>query len=542
MNERFYTRDSPRDPLEKPLHHGKNLKSENGETHYYRKKLRHGKANTELSKTEVKEIKRQKTLGRKMIQAEAIYRASSEFENLSGNQDIDVSKESIQTGVDCSKEFASKLSQNLYQSKTHERKKIKDPLKDDRHNLMKKEIQSYAREKQAKKLANGAGRIGEKVQESSENFFKKVTEELGKFASRHPLLSLILLIFFMVIIILSYFYTTIGAIGSGVENISIITSFTAKDRDIVSVDEDYIDIEKELQKQIRNIERDYPDYDEYRYDLDEINHNPFELAALLTVLFEDYTRAEVKDMLQTIFSHQYELILEEEIEIRTKIVTKEKWELKDDGTGYELVTYEEEEEYEYFILNVSLNNYGIEKAVKSLHLTTDQLNRYEVLLETKGNKEYLFGDNIYAHKTKSEYQDYQVPSEFLTNEEFANLLKEAEKYLGYEYVWGGSNPTEGFDCSGFVSYVINHCNNGWDLGRQTANGLRNVTERVNQKEVSPGDLIFFKGTYATKGASHVAIVVDPDKKIMLHCGNPIQYASYDTSYWNSHFYGYGRIQ
>ena len=168
--------------------------------------------------------------------------------------------------------------------------------------------------------------------------------------------------------------------------------------------------------------------------------------------------------------------------------------------------------------------------------------RYDVVLSMKGNKPDIFGDNIYSlDGITEEYEDYDVPAEYLTSEQFANMLNEGEKYLGYPYVWGGSNPSESFDCSGFVSYVINHCGNGWNVGRQTANGLKNATARVKPSDVQAGDLIFFKGTYSTSGASHVGIVVDPVNKIMLHCGSPIQYASYDTSYWRAHFYCYGRI-
>ena len=198
--------------------------------------------------------------------------------------------------------------------------------------------------------------------------------------------------------------------------------------------------------------------------------------------------------------------------------------------------------YDYYILNVTLTNHTLNEVVNMLDLTEDQLQRYEILLATFGNKKYLFDEDIYSVPGTDDYEDYDVPGEYLTDEEFARMLKEAEKYLGMTYVWGGSSPSTGFDCSGFVSWVINHCGNGWDVGRQTANGLKNSTARVSEANVKAGDLIFFKGTYATDGASHVGIVVDPVNKIMIHCGNPISYASYDTNYWRSHFYCYGRIR
>jgi cell wall-associated NlpC family hydrolase len=160
----------------------------------------------------------------------------------------------------------------------------------------------------------------------------------------------------------------------------------------------------------------------------------------------------------------------------------------------------------------------------------------------RGNKPHLFGDNPYANPvTASEYESYAVPGEYLTDVQFGNMLHEAEKYLGYPYVWGGSNPSTSFDCSGFVSYVINNCGNGWNYGRLTAEGWKNATARVPEGDVQPGDLIFFQGTYHTSGASHVGIVVDPVNKIMIHCGNPIQYTSYDSNYWRQHFYCFGRL-
>ena len=272
-------------------------------------------------------------------------------------------------------------------------------------------------------------------------------------------------------------------------------------------------------------------YDEYRYDLDEINHNPYELAAYLTVKFEDYTRDEVQATLQWLFEQQYELTLTEVVEIRTRTTSS-----TDPETGE---TTTEEEDYEYYILNVKLRNKGLNSVISNSGLSEDDMERYRILLQTRGNRPDIFGNDIYA-TPGGEYTDYDIPGEALTDTRFANMIREAEKYLGYPYVWGGSSPSTSFDCSGFVSYVINHCGNGWSVGRLTANGLMGVCDIIPKSSAKPGDLIFFQGTYDTSGASHVGIYVG--NGMMIHCGNPISYASIESNYWQQHFYCFGRIR
>ena len=306
----------------------------------------------------------------------------------------------------------------------------------------------------------------------------------------------------------------------------------------------WVDCDK---KDVASVEQSLNTLISNTYSLSEISHNPFELAALLTVLYENYTPSEVQSKLQTIFDYQYTLTLTEVVETRTR--TETRWHYvthyrDEERTGYRLVnghlesytytvsvpyeeyeSYEVEVEYEYKILNTTLTNNGISAAVSALNLTQDQMERYTLLLETRGNKPDIFGDNVYANPGVSEeYERYAVPGEYLTDQQFSNMHREAEKYLGYPYVWGGSSPSTSFDCSGFVSYVINNCGNGWNYGRLTANGWKNATARVAASDVKPGDLVFFQGTYNTTGASHVGIVVDPVNKIMIHCGNPIQYS------------------
>ena len=413
-------------------------------------------------------------------------------------------------------------------------------------NLMKKEIQKQAFRERARETANASGGFMKRFVDKAEDMAGRLAEAVAEFIEEHPLGFLIAGAVLIIVLVISGSLSSCSLMAGGGGNSILATSFTAQDADIVAVEGDYVSLETELQNTVNRIETDHPGYDEYQYDLSEIAHNPFELAALLTVLYEDYTESEVQSMLQTIKDYQYTLTLTQVVETRTR--TEERTGTRtihhaDGTTTTEEYTYEVEVEYDYYILKTKLTNNGIQAAVNALGLTEEQLQRYAVILEMRGNKPDIFGDNPYANPgVSAEYQDYDVPAEYLTDQQFANMLNEAERYLGYPYVWGGSSPSTSFDCSGFVSYVINNCGNGWNYGRLTANGWKNATARVNASDVKPGDLIFFQGTYDTSGASHVGIVVDPANNIMIHCGNPIQYASYDSNYWRQHFYCYGRIR
>lgn len=370
---------------------------------------------------------------------------------------------------------------------------------------------------------------------------KSLTEKAMEFIKEHPKGILIVLILgFLILFISSTFSSCSVFLGGG--QVVVGTSYTAEETDIKGVDADYTALETALRNQIDNIESTHSGYDEYRYNLAEIGHNPYELASYLTVLFEDYTRAEVQSTLQAIFNAQYTLTLEEEVEVRTRTETRTGTTTSTDPETGETTTeeyeYEVEVEYNYYILNVTLTNKGIGAVVRSSGLDDDTLERYDVLMGTRGNRDDLFGDVSFA--VPGEYTDYDIPGEALTDARFANMIREAEKYLGYPYVWGGSSPSTSFDCSGFVSWVINHCGNGWNVGRLTANGLMGVCDIIPASAAKPGDLIFFQGTYDTSGASHVGIYVGGG--MMIHCGNPISYASIETSYWQQHFYCYGRIR
>ena len=379
---------------------------------------------------------------------------------------------------------------------------------------------------------------------------KTITEKATEFATTHSKAILFVLAGGLLFMIIASMFSSCTAMFQGGTQVLLGTSYTAEDEDIIGTDDDYKALEAALRSKINNIERTHSGYDEYRYDLDEINHNPYELAAYLTVKFEDYTREEVQSTLEWLFEQQYELTLTEEVEIRTRTETRTETE-----TGTRLVwdsdlgEYVEEEyeyeveveyevEYEYYILNVKLENKGLNRVIGSSGMSEDEMERYAVLLQTNGNRPDIFGDDIYA--VTGEYTDYDIPGEALTDTRFANMIREAEKYLGYPYVWGGSSPSTSFDCSGFVSWVINNCGNGWSVGRLTANGLMGVCDIIPRSSAKPGDLIFFQGTYDTSGASHVGIYVG--NGMMIHCGNPISYASIETSYWQQHFYCFGRIR
>ena len=348
----------------------------------------------------------------------------------------------------------------------------------------------------------------------------------------------------LLVLVIAGSVSSCSVLINGGGNVVLGTSYTAEDEDLKGVETDYTKLEDKLRKQIDRIETDHLGYDEYRYNLAEIGHNPYELASLLTVEFENYTRSQVQARLQSIFEAQYELKLEEKVEIRTRKETRVGYRYNPiTGTGH-TYTYQVTVQYEYKILNVTLLNRGVDYVARNSGLTDDQLQRYEVTLECRGNRDDLFAGIAFATPdgagSSGEYQDYDIPGEALTDEKFRKMITEAEKYLGYPYVWGGSSPSTSFDCSGFVSWVINHCGNGWNVGRQTANGLMGKCDIIPKSEAKPGDLIFFQKTYNTSGASHVGIYVG--NGMMIHCGSPISYASIETTYWRQHYYCMGRIR
>ena len=377
--------------------------------------------------------------------------------------------------------------------------------------------------------ASGAAKGGKKTAEGT----KSVVDKGIEFVKEHPKAILIAGVLGLLIMLIAGMFSSCTAMFAGSGNAVLGTSYTAEDADITGTDADYSALEAALNDQISNIESTNPGYDEYRYDLAEIGHNPYELASYLTVLFEDYTRAEVQSTLQSLFAQQYTLTLTPEVEVRYRTETR---------TDSEGNDYDVEVPYNYHILNVKLTNKGLGAVIQASGLTTEQADRYDVLMTTSGNRSELFGEDVYG-VSGGEYTDYDIPGEALTDERFRRMITEAEKYLGYPYVWGGSSPSTSFDCSGFVSWVINHSGNGWSVGRLGAKGLKGICDIIPPDQARPGDLIFFHHTYDApdpSDATHVGIYVGDG--MMIHCGNPISYASTESNYWKDHFLCFGRIR
>ena len=321
------------------------------------------------------------------------------------------------------------------------------------------------------------------------------------------------------------------------------TTYPVEDSDMMAAEAQYCALEAELQDYLDNYERTH-DYDEYHYDLDDIEHDPYVLLSAITALHGgEWTIDEVGGIIQMLFEKQY--ILTETVETETRYRTETRTgttSYTDPDTG-ETVTEEYEYEvqvpYTYYICTVELENFNLSH-VPVYIMSHDQLSMYATYMSTLGNRPDLFPDSSYVNAYyNTEYEVYEIPPEALADPQFAAMIEEAEKYLGYPYVWGGSSPSTSFDCSGFVSYVLNNCGVGWDVGRLGASGLLGICTRVSSANVQPGDLIFFEGTYDTTGASHVGIYVG--NNMMIHCGDPIQYARIDTSYWQSHFLAFGRL-
>ena len=374
------------------------------------------------------------------------------------------------------------------------------------------------------KAAENTAKAAKKAAEKAEKAGKYVWEHRRGFA----IAAAILLMLAFLLNGLSSCSVMMDGVGSGIA----ASTYPSQDADMLGAEAQYCAMEAELQRYLDTYESTH-DYDEYHFDLDTIEHDPYVLISMITALHQgEWTLDEVQGTLQMLFDRQY--ILTEDVVVETRYRTEtDTWTDADGNTHTD--TYQVP--YDYYICTVTLENFNLSH-VPVYIMSEEQLGMYATYMATLGNRPDLFPGSGYIGKyVEGSYTDYDIPPEALDDEVFAAIIKEAEKYLGYPYVWGGSSPSTSFDCSGFVSWVINH--SGWDVGRLGAQGLCNICTPVSSANVKPGDLVFFTGTYDTPGVSHVGIYVG--NNIMIHCGDPISYANLNSNYWQSHFYRYGRL-
>ena len=374
------------------------------------------------------------------------------------------------------------------------------------------------------KAAENTAKAAKKAAEKAEKAGKYVWEHRRGFA----IAAAILLMLAFLLNGLSSCSVMMDGVGSGIA----ASTYPSQDADMLGAEAQYCEMEAELQRYLDTYESTH-DYDEYHFDLDTIEHDPYVLISIITALHQgEWTLDEVQGTLQMLFDRQY--ILTEDVVVETRYRTEtDTWTDADGNTHTD--TYQVP--YDYYICTVTLENFNLSH-VPVYIMSEEQLGMYATYMATLGNRPDLFPGSGYIGKyVEGSYTDYDIPPEALDDEVFAAIIKEAEKYLGYPYVWGGSSPSTSFDCSGFVSWVINH--SGWDVGRLGAQGLCNICTPVSSANVKPGDLVFFTGTYDTPGVSHVGIYVG--NNMMIHCGDPISYANLNSSYWQSHFYRYGRL-
>ena len=374
------------------------------------------------------------------------------------------------------------------------------------------------------KAAENTAKAAKKAAEKAEKAGKYVWEHRRGFA----IAAAILLMLAFLLNGLSSCSVMMDGVGSGIA----ASTYPSQDADMLGAEAQYCEMEAELQRYLDTYESTH-DYDEYHFDLDTIEHDPYVLISMITALHQgEWTLDEVQGTLQMLFDRQY--ILTEDVVVETRYRTEtDTWTDADGNTHTD--TYQVP--YDYYICTVTLENFNLSH-VPVYIMSEEQLGMYATYMATLGNRPDLFPGSGYIGKyVEGSYTDYDIPPEALDDEVFAAIIKEAEKYLGYPYVWGGSSPSTSFDCSGFVSWVINH--SGWDVGRLGAQGLCNICTPVPSANVKPGDLVFFTGTYDTPGVSHVGIYVG--NNMMIHCGDPISYANLNSNYWQSHFYRYGRL-
>lgn len=388
----------------------------------------------------------------------------------------------------------------------------------------------YAAAKRAGQTAGTAGKTAGNTAKATKTAAQKGGQAAG-FLWRHKKGSLIVIALFLIVCLLLNSLSSCSVLLQGGLSGLAGSTYPAKDSDMLGAEDAYAEMEADLQYELDHYESLHSGYDEYHYDLDEIKHDPYVLVSILTAYHQgEWTLDEVQGTLAMLFEKQY--ILTERVEVETRYRTETDTWTDEEGNSH-TDTYEVP--YDYYVCYVTLENFDLSH-VPVYIMSEEQLSLYAVYMSTLGNRPDLFAGHPNA-AGREDYLDYDVPPEALEDETFAAMLAEAEKYLGFPYVWGGSSPSTSFDCSGFVSWVINH--SGWDVGRLGAQGLCNITTPVSASNARPGDLVFFKGTYDPPGVSHCGIYVG--NSMMIHCGSPISYANINSSYWQSHFYTFGRL-
>ena len=386
--------------------------------------------------------------------------------------------------------------------------------------------QKQRNRKQYQKQAKEAAKQGAKAAGKTAAATEKLAAKAAGFVKRHPAGSVIALACILLVFLVQSCASSLVTIGNAGAGALGATTYPSEDGDMLGAEAAYTGLEAELKNYLDTYESTH-DYDEYHFDLDGIEHDPYVLISILSALHEgQWTLSRAAGTLQTLFDRQYILTEEVVVEVRYRTETR---------TDSEGNDYEVEIPYNYYICYVTLENKNLSH-LPVYFMSEEQMSRYAIYMSTVGNRPDLFPDSPYVDRyITNPPQGYEVPGEYLDDETFAAMLSEAQKYIGYPYVWGGSSPATSFDCSGYLSWVINH--SGWNVGRQTAQGLYNLCTPVSSPR--PGDLVFFKGTYNTSGVSHCGIYVGDGR--MLHCGDPIGYANLNTNYWQSHLYAYGRL-
>ena len=390
-------------------------------------------------------------------------------------------------------------------------------------------IQKQKIKRQYAKQAREASKQTAKAAEKTAVTTEKLAARAVAFVKRHPVGVLLFLACFLLLVLMQSCMSSAVTIGNGVVGAIGASTYAAEDADLRGAEAAYCGLEAELQDYLDSYERTY-DYDEYHFELDDIEHDPYVLLSIISAMHEGaWTVDEVQGTLQMLFEKQY-ILTETVVTERRYYLETDTWTDEEGNTHTD--TYRVY--YDYYICTVTLENFNLSHLPIYI-MGEDQLSRYALYMAALGNRPDLFPSSPYVAKYTADPVEHEIPEAYLADETFAAILEEAEKYIGYPYVWGGYKPSTSFDCSGFVSYVYNQC--GWDFGRLGAQGLYNISRRTSSPR--PGDLVFFTGTYDTPGVSHVGIYVGDGW--MLHCGDPIGYANLNTSYWQSHFYAYGRL-